>query len=411
MKIIYYHGCTICLLLGIIIGGLSGIIFGEKTDIVQPIGDFFLHLIFSTIVPFVFFSISSSIAKMKKITRLRKILQTIFIVFFSTAVFSAIVSFIITIIYNPFQRLDLKNLIVNMPPLKHLQNNNIGEIIVNTFTVSDFPYLFTKDNLLPMMFFSVLLGLATSVSGEKGKPVAALLTSSTIVILRIIKIIMYIAPVGLGCYFAATIGHSGTQIIHDYLNVLFLYLILTILYFFGVNTLYSFIAGGKLGIKIFWSNIMIPTLTAISTSSSVACIPVNLIATKKIGVPNDIAETVVCLGANIHKDGSVIGGIIKIIFLFTLFHRDMNDFINIIAIIIVALLVGAVMGAIPSGGMTGELIICSIFNFPSELIGSILIISAIIDIPATLLNSTGNTVCAMMVTRIIEGKHWLQKKM
>lgn len=107
----------------------------------------------------------------------------------------------------------------------------------------------------------------------------------------------------------------------------------------------------------------------------------------------------------------MIGGIIKIVFLFTLFGRDMSDPMSIAAIISVAFLVGAVMGAIPSGGMTGELMICAIFGFSPELVGTIMIISTIIDIPATLLNSTGNTVCAMLVTRFVEGKAWLQRRL
>lgn len=129
-----------------------------------------------------------------------------------------------------------------------------------------------------------------------------------------------------------------------------------------------------------------------------------------MGVPDDIAETVIPLGANTHKDGSVMGGIIKIIFLFTLFGKDMTSPMNILAIIGVAFLVGAVMGAIPSGGMTGELMICAVFGFNPELVGTIMIISTIIDIPATLLNSTGNTVCAMLVSRFVEGKNWLSKQ-
>ena len=80
-------------------------------------------------------------------------------------------------------------------------------------------------------------------------------------------------------------------------------------------------------------------------------------------------------------------------------------------IIGVALLVGAVMGAIPSGGMTGELLICSVFGFSPQLAGTLMIISTIVDIPATLLNSTGNVVCAVLVTRLTDGKDWVKKQL
>ncbi len=128
-----------------------------------------------------------------------------------------------------------------------------------------------------------------------------------------------------------------------------------------------------------------------------------------MGVPLDIAETVIPLGANTHKDGSVIGGILKIVFLFSLFGKDMTSATSILSILGVAFLVGAVMGAIPGGGMIGEMLIITIYGFSPEVLPIIAVISTIIDAPATLLNSTGNTVTAMLVTRFTEGKDWIKK--
>ena len=87
----------------------------------------------------------------------------------------------------------------------------------------------------------------------------------------------------------------------------------------------------------------------------------------------------------------------------------MTSFSSLLTIFVVSFLVGAVMGAIPGGGMIGEMLILSIFGFPVEALPIIAVISTIIDAPATLLNSTGNTVCAMMVTRLVEGKDWLKR--
>lgn len=127
-----------------------------------------------------------------------------------------------------------------------------------------------------------------------------------------------------------------------------------------------------------------------------------------MGVSEDIANTIIPLGANTHKDGSVIGGILKTTFLFAVFGKDITSLNNMIMIICVSFLVGVVMGAIPGGGMVAETLICSIFGFPMAALPLILIITTIIDIPATLLNSTGNTATAMLVTRFVEGKNWLK---
>ena len=220
---------------------------------------------------------------------------------------------------------------------------------------------------------------------------------------------MKFAPIGLGCYFAAVIGDLGPQILSGYARVFILYLILTAVYYFGFYTLYAYVAGGKDGIKIFWSKVVPPTVTALATCSSAASIPVNMDASKKMNVPEDIAETVIPLGANVHKDGSVIGGVLKVTFLFGLFGQDMTSISAILGILAVSFLVGAVMGAIPGGGLMGEMLIISVYGFSPEALPIIAVISTIIDAPATVLNSTTNTVCSMLVARLVEGKEWLKK--
>jgi len=409
MNILKNYTFTILLLGGILVGGICGIIFGEDTSIVKPIGDIFLNLMFVLIVPLVFFSISSAVCNMKQSNMVGRVIANIILVFLFTAVVAAVTAYLFTLIYNPLEGINKAEIISTLPQ-QSIKQLSSAEMLVNTFTVSDFQLLFTKSNLLPLIIFSLFLGLATALCGEKGKPVADLLNAGTNVILKMMNIIMMAAPIGLGCYFADTVGKLGSQILNGYMHVFILYMLLTIISFFGLNSIYIFLAGGKKALICFWRNIITPSLMAVATSSSAACIPINIEASKKMGVPSAIAETVIPLGTNIHKDGSVMGGIIKIIFLFTIFGQELTDSSNIFMIIGVALLVGAVMGAIPSGGMTGELLICSIFGFSPQLAGTLMIISTIIDIPATLLNSTGNVVCSVLVTRLTEGKDWIKNK-
>ncbi len=404
---------SIILLLAITIGGLAGYFIGPDIAVIKPFGDLFLNLLFMIIVPLVFFSITSAIANMSEMKRLGKIMGSIAIVFFTTALISAVLAFIGTSIMDPIGNADvssIKEVMANTDVPETEEVSFLGQL-VNTFTVSDFSELLSKNHILQLIVFSVLVGLATAMAGEKGRPVAQLMTSATEVLMKVVKIIMYYAPIGLGCYFATIIGELGPQILEGYARSFVLYIILSIIYFFGFFTLYAYIAAGKNGINVFWKNVLPPSITAIATCSSAACIPINLEATKKIGVPDDIAETVIPLGANTHKDGSVFGGVLKIVFLFSLFGYDMTSVSSILSILAVSFLVGAVMGAIPGGGMIGEMLILSVFGFSPEVLPIIAVISTIIDIPATLLNSTGNTVCAMLVARLVEGKNWLQNSL
>ncbi|MBG9586032.1 dicarboxylate/amino acid:cation symporter [Cytobacillus firmus] len=411
-KVFTNYKLTIFLLLSILIGGVAGVVFGPKTAVVKPFGDLFLNLLFMIIVPLVFFSIASSLANMGGMKRLGKIMAGIFTVFFITAVISAILGFIGISIVDPLKNTDvsaIKSIMTDAAIDPEAEEVTFLGQLVQAFTVPDFQMLFSKNNMLQLIVFSILFGLATAMSGEKAKPIANLLSSGSAVMMKIVGFVMYYAPIGLGCYFATIIGELGPQILGGYVRVFVLYLVLTLIYFFGFFTLYAFAAGGKDGVKVFWKNAITPSVSAIATCSSAACIPINLAAVRKMGVPQDIAETMIPLGANTHKDGSVLGGVFKIVFLFSLFGKDMSSITSILTILAVSFLVGAVMGAIPGGGMIGEMLILSVFGFPPEVLPIIAVISTVIDAPATLLNSAGNTVSAMMVSRIVEGKNWLKE--
>lgn len=413
MSFLKGYKSSIILLGSVIIGGIVGTIMGPKAVVFQPLGDLFLNLMFTIIVPLVFFSVASAIANMGSMKRLGKILISVVVVFTITAIIASVIGLIGALIVDPTKGVDHGTI------QKIMQGGNSGQKseqvgllqqLVNTFTVSDFSLLFSKKNMLQIIIFSLMFGISTVIAEEKAKPVARFLDAGTTVMMKMVKIIMYYAPIGLGCYFAAVIGQLGSQIVEGYLRVFILYLVIAVIYYFGVFTFYAFLAGGKLGIRVFWKNAVTPSITAIATCSSAACIPINLEYVKNMGVTKDIAETVIPLGANTHKDGSAIGGVMKITFLLGLFGKDMFSFKAIIGIICISYLVGAVMAAIPGGGMIGEMLIISVYGFPPEVLPIIAIISTIIDAPATLLNSTGNTVCAMMITRIVEGKNWLASK-
>ena len=403
---------SLILLGAILIGGIVGVVLGPKATMLKPFGDLFLNLLFMSLVPLVFFSVSSAIANMNTMKRLGKIMGNIVIVFLSTAFIAALIGILGAIILNPTKGLDssMFTSIIGSGEIVEAEKVSFLDQIVKTVTVNDFNMLFSKSNMLQLIVFAVLFGLATAMAGEKAKGIAKFVEEGSEVIGNIIKIIMYYAPIGLGCYFASVIGELGTQILSGYVTAFLLYLGITVIYYFGFYTIYAYLAGGKEGISIFWKNAVGPTVTAVATCSSAACIPVNLVSAKNMGVPDDIAETVVPLGANIHKDGSVIGGVLKITFLMGIFGMDISNPSTLLSILVVSFLVGAVVGAIPGGGVIGEMLILSVFGFSPEMLPIITVLGTVIDAPATLLNSAGNTVCAMMVARLVEGKNWLTSK-
>ena len=283
----------------------------------------------------------------------------------------------------------------------------IADRTVKLLTVNDFSKLLSKDNIIALLVFSIIVGIAINMSGEKGEPVRQILESANNIMENIVKIIMYYAPIGLGCYMAAFIGSFGTSIAVGYLKTFLVYLVVTVLYYFVMYSLYAFIAGGKNGVKAFWKNVIPATITAMGTCSSAACIPINIESTKKMGVPEDIAETTIPLGTSFHKDGSIIGSVFKIMFLVGLFGTSLATAGDVFTVLGVALLANLLITAVPIGGGTiSEMLIITMLGYPVAALPILTIIATIIDMPATVLNVIGDDVASMMVTRIVDGKKY-----
>ena len=393
-----YYGQTLLLLLGIAIGAVCGIIFGPAASVVKPIGEMFLNLMFVLVIPLVFFSIASSVRRMTKEKKVWSVLGWSILVFLVTSIVAGTLTWLLCEFWNPLGQFATK-----MPPERSgvaglaLAGRTFLQTVENMFTVEDLHHLLTRENLLPLIVFSALFGAATSLSGEKGEPMARFLDSGMSVIMEFMRLLMYAAPICLGCYFADLIGNLGGQIIGSYLNCLLLFIVIAAFLFFVVNSFYIFIIGGKKRLGSYWGNIAAPSLMAVSTCSSAATIPSGIEATKNMGVSESIAESVIPLGINIHKDGSVATGVIKIIFAVVFFGLSGYGCFEIVGI---AILTSLVVGAVPVGGMTGEILICSILGVDPGFAATLLVISTIVDIPATLLNTTDNIVSAVWVDKL-----------
>jgi Na+/H+-dicarboxylate symporter len=398
------YGFSIILIISIIIGSFLGIIYKKDAIAFKPFGDIFLNLLFTVIIPLVFFSISSAVAGMTNIRRLGKIMAAMILVFVLTGLIASAVMVIGVVLYPPAAGVKIAlGAGINAEQIK------VSEQIVKAFTVTDFADLLFKKNMLALIIFSILLGLATSASGVRGKVFANFLTSGSDVMMKLISFIMYYAPIGLCAYFAYLVGVFGPELLGAYARAMILYYPTAILYFFIAFTIYAFIAAKGEGVHRFWRNIIPASLVALATGSSMATIPANLESADKTGVPKDISEVVIPIGATIHMEGSCLAAILKIAFLFGLFQMNFFGLETIATAIGIALLVGVVVSGIPGGGTIGELLIISIYGFPLEAFPIITMIGTLVDAPATMLNAIGDNVASMIVARMLGGKDWMKE--
>ena len=340
---------------------------------------------------------------MKQPKRIGKILLVIFGVFIVTSLISVMVGIVST---KSFKLIDVKDndaikeTLVEDETLDSEKVNFLDKTI-STISVNDFSKILTRDNMIALIVFSILIGISINLSKEKGEKFLQVLESANSVVQSFIKIIMYYAPIGLGCYFASLVGTFGGEIALGYGKTFIIYTVVAVLFYFIFYSLYAYIAAGKKGFISYWTNILPATLTALATCSSAASIPVNTDCAKKIGVPDDIAETTIPLGTSFHKDGSIIGSVFKIMFLVNLFNMN----IPFIKILSVALLATLLVTAVPIGGGTiSEMLIITLLGFPIYSLPILTIIATIIDAPATVLNVTGDTASSMLVTRIVDKK-------
>ena len=413
-KFLSNYKSTITLLVAIIVGAIVGIIFQEKATILSPFGDLFLNLLLVIIVPLIFLTITTSIAKMQTPKRLGKIMMTIVCVFLLTSIIAVLIGFASTYfvkLVNPEDGEQIRASLEESTEDSVDEDISILDRTVSLVTVNDFQKLLSKDNIVALLVASVIFGLAINMTGEKARPVTDFLISANEVVGNVVKIIMYYAPIGLGCYFAALVGSFGSTIVIGYLKTFVIYTVVAVVFYFIMYTLYAFIAGGKKAVKAFWKNALPSTLTALATCSSAASIPVNVECAKKMGVPGDIAETTIPLGTSFHKDGSIIGSVFKIMFLVCLFGTNIATAGGILQVLGVALLATLLVTAVPIGGGTiSEMLIITMMGYPVAALPILTIIATIIDPPATMLNVVGDTVSSMMVTRVVDGKDWIENK-
>jgi Na+/H+-dicarboxylate symporter len=398
------YGFSIILICSLLIGALLGIVLKQSAAVLKPLGDIFLNLLFTTIVPLVFFSISSAIAAMTNIRRLGKILSAMILVFVITGLIASLVMMIGVGLYPPAAGVN-----IHLGAAAKVEELKVSEQMVKALTAADFADVLSKKNMMALIVFSILIGLATSAAGERGKIFSGFLSSGSAVMMKVIAFVMYYAPVGLCAYFAYLVGVFGPELLGSYARAMIVYYPTAVLYFFVAFTVYVFIIGKYEGVRRFWRHIIPPSLIALATGSSIATIPANLQAADKIGVPKDISEFIIPIGATVHMEGSCMAAVLKIAFLFGIFNMRFSGAETILTALGIGLLTGVVVSGIPGGGTIGELLIISFYGFPPEAFPIITMIGTLVDAPATMLNAIGDNVSSMLVARILGGKNWLGK--
>ena len=416
-KLLKNYGFIICMLAGIVAGCIVGALFPVVKDaqgaviskgatVLEPLGTVFINLMFCIVVPMVFCSIASAIANMDSMKKAGKIMGATLATFFVTAGIAAVLMYIVCRIFPLVQGQ------YNAAEGEVGAGMGLADMVVSFFTKPDFFELLSRKAILPLIVFAVLCGFGIQMAGGKETMTAKLLADITECIMKVVKIISYYAPVGFFGFFSYLVATYGPELIGDYGRTLIIYYVLCFAYMFIFFPIYARFGGGKGGAKVMFKHLFKPAAVSFGTCSSVATIPTNMEAAEDTGISKDVSDIVMPLGATMHMDGSAMSAIVKVAFLFGIFNKDFGTGEAILAII-VAVFSSVAMSGIPGGGGTGELVLCTIF-FPEQMAIAYPIAIALgnlVDPPATMVNAAGDYVVSYIVSRFVDGKDWLQKKL
>ena len=395
----------ISMLVGIVAGCIVGAVWPGATAL-EPLGTVFINMMFCVVVPMVFCSIASAIANMGNVKRAGKVLGVTVATFMVTAAIAAVLMYIlcrcIPLVKGEY------------PAVQGEVGVTLGvaDMIINFFTKPDFGELWSRKAILPLIIAAIIFGFGVQMAGGKETLTAKILADLTNCLMKVIKLITYYAPIGFFGFFAYLVAFYGPELIGDYGRTLIIYYVMCFAYMLISSPIYACFGGGKGAAKVMFQHLLKPAAVSFGTCSSVATIPTNMEVAEDTGISKDVSEIVLPLGATMHMDGSAMSAIIKVAFLFGMFGMDFGTKEAILAII-VAVFSSVAMSGVPGGGGTGELVLCTIF-FPDNLAIAYTVALALgnlVDPPATMVNAAGDYVVSFIVSRYVDGKDWLQKKL
>ena len=346
----------IILLGAIALGCVIGAVMGERALILKPLGDLFINamfmvvvpLVFSTIcsfmvvVPLVFSTICSAVASMSSMERLGKVMKSLVLVFTVTGAIAALLMLVTVTLFPPAEGVHIE-----MQAAGEIQALSTPDQIVKAVTTDDFVKLLSRNAMLPLILFTIFFGFCLQSLGERGRAVGRGIGVFADAMLKMVQYLMYYAPIGLMAYFATLVGDYGPKLLGAYFRAIVIYHIATFGYFFVAFTIYSWWATQGKGVRTFWTNIIPPALMALGSGSSTATLPLNLEAASKMGIPRDISEIALPIGATAHMEGSCLSGILKISFLFGIFGLPFDGIGTMATAVTVAVLSGVVLSGIP----------------------------------------------------------------
>jgi Na+/H+-dicarboxylate symporter len=356
------------------------------------VGRLFIASLMMLVVPLVFLSLVTGTSKLSDPKRLGRLgLRTIGLYLATTAI---AVTFALTLalLFDPGKGADLPLREFTPSAAPSLMDVLIGLVPTNPVKAM------AEGNMLQIIVFSILVGLALVLAGETGRRVSAQFEDWNEIVMKLVGIVMKLAPYGVFALIAKLAAETGLASFKPLLSYFLLVLSALLLHAFITYPLLLKALSG-LNPLIFMRKMRTPQLFAFSTASSNATIPVTLRTVEKnLGVNNSVASFTVPLGATINMDGTAIMQGVAVVFLAQIYGMDLN-LAQIMMVVLMATLASIGTAGVPGVGMIMLGMVLVQVGLPPEAIGYIIGIDRLLDMVRTAVNITGDAMVTTVVAK------------
>ncbi|MHC4622920.1 MAG: dicarboxylate/amino acid:cation symporter [Planctomycetota bacterium] len=387
------------ILIAIVSGVAVGLLLGEKAGHIKIVGDIFIGLLRMIIVPLILASMVAGIVSIGNVRKLGRIGLRTFIYYATTTILAVLVGLVLVNLIRPGVGVEITA--EQAVDLSGREASPVTSIVKDIVPRNLFEAM-AGDKVLAVIFFSLVLGVAISSVGEKGKSLAAFFEGFNAVMMKITGWIMLLAPFGVFALMAHTIGTMGLGVMRP----LAVYMA-TVVFGLGIHAILTLpvllFAFGRYSPVRFVKNVFSAVATAFSTASSAATLPITMECVEEnAGVSNRVASFVLPLGATVNMDGTALYEAVAAMFIAQAYGISLTVPQQLV-IMLTATLASIGAAAIPGAGLVTMVIVLKAVNLPLEGIGMILAVDRLLDMLRTAVNVWGDA-CGTVVVARLEGE-------
>lgn len=397
---------TTKILLGLVLGLIAGLVLYPMRDVpfikdvllgnvFTAVGKIFINAIKLMVVPLVFVSLVSGTASMGDVKKLGRVGVKTLAFYLTTTAIAITIAILLGIMMNPGQGLDMSSLAKSEYTIA--ESKPFTDILIGMVSTNPIDSM-ARGDMLQIIVFAILFGTAMTILGDKTKKVKAFFEELNEINLKVVGLVMLIAPYGVFCLIAktfATLGYSAMQPIIMYMVTVLLGLLIH-----SLGTYQGLLMGlGRLNPIQFYKKFWPAMSVAFSTSSSNATLPVTLeCAQDGLGCSKQVSSFTVPLGATINMDGTAIMQGVATVFIAQVYGIDLSAS-DYLMVIMTATLASIGTAGVPGVGLIMLSMVLTQVGLPVEGIALIIGIDRILDMCRTVVNITGDAVCTVLVSK------------